>query len=80
MARRNAQYDVMTTVDRVRALAFFTSVGLFFLQADKTSRFEVLRRDRSIDLGSHPGNFQIAGTGSFVNGNGTSDIIWHSSS
>ena len=32
----------------------------------------------SINLGTHPGNFQIAGTGSFVNGNSTSDILWHS--
>jgi hypothetical protein len=31
----------------------------------------------SINLGSHPGNFQIAGTGSFVNGNSTSDVLWH---
>jgi hypothetical protein len=34
----------------------------------------------SVDLGSHPGNFQIAGTGSFVNGNSTSDILWHQNS
>ena len=33
----------------------------------------------SIDLGSHPGNFQIAGSGSFFSGNVTSDILWHSS-
>jgi hypothetical protein len=34
----------------------------------------------SVDLGTHPGNFQIAGTGSFVNGNSTSDILWHAPS
>ncbi len=34
----------------------------------------------SIDLGAHPGTFQIAGTGSFVNGNSTSDILWHQNS
>jgi VCBS repeat-containing protein len=34
----------------------------------------------SINLGSHPGNFQIAGTGAFVNGNNTSDILWHQNS
>jgi hypothetical protein len=33
----------------------------------------------SIDLGTHPGNFQIAGIGDFT-GSGTSDILWHSSS
>ncbi len=33
----------------------------------------------SIDLGTHPGNFQIAGVGDF-NGDGTKDILWHSSS
>ena len=32
----------------------------------------------SINLGAHPGNFQIAGAGAFVNGNSTSDILWHS--
>jgi len=33
----------------------------------------------SVDLGTHPGNFQIAGVGNFINGNSTSDILWHSS-
>ena len=34
----------------------------------------------SVNLGIHPGNFQIARTGAFVNGNSTSDILWHSTS
>ena len=34
----------------------------------------------SVDLGTHPGGFQIAGAGNFMNGNSTSDILWHSNS
>jgi hypothetical protein len=33
----------------------------------------------SIDLGTHPGNFQIAGVGDF-NGAGNASILWHSPS
>jgi len=34
----------------------------------------------SVDLGTHPGSFQFAGAGAFVNANSTSDVLWQAHS
>ncbi|HVU86722.1 MAG TPA: hypothetical protein VHD36_05345 [Pirellulales bacterium] len=34
----------------------------------------------SVDLGTHPGSFQIAGAKAFVNANSTSDVLWQAHS